>query len=131
MISLPTVSMLPSKLLMKGISEISFDLLYLVVASLYAILIPSLESNFAYRSSYVAALAILTAFLLALFAYLNLSLFLVHLELLECCSLYCYCFPSFFLPPPSFFLYVCSFTRYFTEHIFCCFHKDLVYLLPI
>ena len=69
---------------MKGISEISFDLLSLVLASLYTIFIPSRESNFAYRSSYAASLAILTAFLLALFASLNFYLFSSLLFIWNC-----------------------------------------------
>ena len=47
MISLPTVSIWPSKLLMKDLSQISFDFLSLVLPRLYTILIPSRESNFA------------------------------------------------------------------------------------
>ena len=84
MISLHTVGIWPSKRLVKGISEISFDLLSLVLATLYTIFIPSQESNFAYRSSYAASLAILTAFLLALFASLNFSLFSSLLFIWNC-----------------------------------------------
>ena len=57
MISLPTVIIWPFKRLMKGMSDIYVDLLSLVLASLYTIVIPSRESNID-LSSYAAALAI-------------------------------------------------------------------------